>query len=120
MAKDVKAFVQACPHCQWYTPTVHPVPPILPKIVPQLPFSEISLEWVGPLPVRYKQHESLLNVIDSFTKFAICIPVTRSMTTKQLVDMLWASLYTLVGLPSKIIGDRDTRLTADAMRALCK
>jgi hypothetical protein len=42
------------------------------------------------------------------------------MTTKQLVDTLWASLFTLVGLPTKIIGDRDTRLTADAMRALCK
>jgi transposase InsO family protein len=42
------------------------------------------------------------------------------MTTKQLIDTLWARLFTIVGLPAKIIGDRDTRLTADAVRALCK
>jgi transposase InsO family protein len=120
MAKDVKVFIQGCPHCKWYKPTVQPVPPIMPKLVPQRPFSEISFDWVGPLPVSYKKHDSLLNIVDSFTKFALCIPVTRSMTTKQLVDTLWASLFTLVGLPSKIIGDRATRLTADAMRALCK
>jgi hypothetical protein len=53
MAKDVKAYVQAYPHCQWYNPTVQPVPPIIPKLVPQRPFSEISLDWVGLLPVSY-------------------------------------------------------------------
>jgi hypothetical protein len=120
MEKDVKAFVQACPHCQWYKLTIQPVPPIIPKLVPQRPFSEISLDWVGPLPVSTQQHDSLLNIFDSFTKYAICIPVTRSMTTKQLINTLWARLFTNVGLPMKIIGDRDTRLTADAMRALCK
>jgi hypothetical protein len=80
--------------------------------VPQRPFSEISLDWVGPLPVSYLEHDSLLNIIDSFAKFALCIPVTRSMTTKHLVDTLWAlpRFFSLVGLPSKIIGDRDTRL----------
>jgi hypothetical protein len=117
MAKDVKAFVQACPHCQWYKPTVQPVPPIMPKLVPQRPFSKIFLDWVSPLPVSSLQHGSLLNIIDSFTKYAIYIPVTRSITTKQLIDTVWARLFTLVGLPAKIIGDRDTRLTADAMRA---
>jgi hypothetical protein len=120
MEKDVKAFVQACPHCQWYEPTIQPVPPNMPKPVPQRPFSEISLDWVGPLPVSTQQHDSLLNIINSFTKYAICIPVTRSMTTKQLIDTLWGRLFTNVGLPMKIIGDRDTRLTADTMRALCK
>jgi hypothetical protein len=114
MEMDVKAFVQACPHCQWYKPTIQPVPSIIPKLVPQRPFFEISLDWVGPLPVSTQQNDSLLNRIDSFTKYAICIPVTRSMTTKQLIDTLWARLFTNVGLPMKIIGDRDTRLTADA------
>jgi hypothetical protein len=47
MAKDAKAFVQACPHCQWYKPTVQRVPPHIPKLVPQRPFSEISLDWVA-------------------------------------------------------------------------
>jgi hypothetical protein len=35
MAKDVKTFVQACPHCQWYKPTVQLIPRIIPKLVPQ-------------------------------------------------------------------------------------
>jgi hypothetical protein len=31
MAKGIKAYVQACPQCQCYNPTVQPVPPIIPK-----------------------------------------------------------------------------------------
>jgi hypothetical protein len=108
-----RKFVQACPHCQGYKPTVQRVPPITPKLGPQRPFSEISLTWVGPLPISYLQHDSLLNIIDRLTKCAICIPVTRSMTTKQLMDTLWARLFTIAGLPMKIIGDRVPRLTAD-------
>jgi hypothetical protein len=40
------------------------------------------------------------------------------MTSAQLIDMLWDKVFSWVGLPVQIIGDRDTRLTADRMRAL--
>ena len=40
------------------------------------------------------------------------------MTTKQLVDVLFRHVFCWIGLPSSIVGDRDTRLTASQMREL--
>jgi hypothetical protein len=42
------------------------------------------------------------------------------MSSQQLIDILYEKVFSWVGLPVRIVGDRDTRLTADKMRALCK
>jgi hypothetical protein len=61
-----------------------------------------------------------LSIIDRFTKWAIVIPCDKCMNTTQLIDLLWNRVFSWVGLPVKIVGDRDTRLTASQMRALTK
>jgi hypothetical protein len=40
------------------------------------------------------------------------------MTAQMLVDALFTRVFSWVGLPSKIVGDRDSRPTASQMRAL--
>jgi transposase InsO family protein len=42
------------------------------------------------------------------------------MTTEKLIDCLWNKVFSWVGLPVKIVGDRDTRVTASSMRALAQ
>jgi hypothetical protein len=42
------------------------------------------------------------------------------MTTNKLIDVLWERAFSWIGLPVKIVGDRDTWLTASATRALAK
>ena len=120
LQKDVKAYVQACPHCQLYKPTAQPVPMILPTPVMSRPFAEISLAWVTGLPATPRKHNSVLNIIDRFTKWAIVVPCDKTMTTNQLIEILWSKVFSWVGLPVKIVGDRDSRLTASSMRALAK
>lgn len=120
MKADVKSFVKACPHCQLYKPTVQPTTEILPSLVQSRPFSEISLDWMSGLPKTVRKNDSVLNVIDRFSKWAIIIPCDKKMTSQKLIDILYEHVFSWVGLPVRIIGDRDTRLTADRMRALCK
>jgi transposase InsO family protein len=115
---DVKAFVQACPHCQLYKPTKQPVPVILPTPVISRPFAEISMDWVSALHTTVRKNNSALNIIDRFSKWAISIPCDKHMTTNKLIDVLWDRVLSWIGLPVKIVGDRDSRLTASAMRAL--
>ena len=119
MSKDVKAFVQACPHCQLYKPTAQPKPVIVPTPVISRPFAEISLDWVTGLPTTHLKHDSVLNIIDRFTKWAIVVPCDKTMKSKQLAEILWDKVFSWIGLPIKIVGDRDTRLTASTMRSLC-
>lgn len=40
------------------------------------------------------------------------------MTCETLCDVLWTEVFYWVGLPHKIIGDRDTKLAAKQMRAV--
>ena len=42
------------------------------------------------------------------------------MAVKYLIDVLWVKVFSWIGLPESIIGDRDSRLTASRMRELCK
>lgn len=120
MQADVKSFIQSCPHCQLYKPTAQPSTAIIPSTVLSRPFAEISLDWVSGLPTTQRKHNSVLNIVDRFSKWAIVIPCDKTMSTATLIALLWEKVFSWVGLPIKIVGDRDTRLTASNMRALAK
>jgi RNase H-like domain found in reverse transcriptase/Integrase zinc binding domain/Integrase core domain len=120
LKEDVQRYVRACPQCQRIKATVQPATPILPLQVPNRPFEEISLDWVSGLPRNSHGHDSVLNIVDRFSKWAIVIPCSKTMSTPQFISALWEHVFSWVGLPAKIIGDRDTRLTASQMRALCR
>ena len=44
----------------------------------------------------------------------------KTMTTNQLIELLWKHVFSWCGAPLRIIGDRDTRLTSSRMKALVK
>ena len=120
MIGDIKAYVRACPACQLYKPTAQPTTAIVPSVPLSRPFVEISLDWVSGLPTTSNGSNCVLNIIDRFSKWAIVIPCTKTMTCAQLITLLWDKVFSWAGLPARIIGDRDTRLTAKQMRALAK
>jgi hypothetical protein len=62
----------------------------------------------------------VLCIVDKFTKWAIVIPCDKHMGTEELIDALYQHVFSWIGLPSSIVGDRDTRLTAGQMNALCR
>jgi hypothetical protein len=69
--------------------------------------------------VRNKRgHDSTLNIVDKFSKWAIVVPCSKEMSTTMFLDLLWEKVFCWIGLPLSIVGDRDTRLTASQMRAL--
>ena len=63
---------------------------------------------------------SVLYIVDKFTKWAIVIPCDKHMGTQALIDKLYIHVFSWVGLPSSIVGDQDSRLTAGEMKALCR
>ena len=118
MSDDVKRFVQACPVCQRINPTPQPRVQLYPLPVPSRPFQQITLDWVSGFPESNGKN-AVFNIVDKFSKWAIVIPCTKHMSTKQLIDLLWSRVFSYAGLPESIVGDRDTRLRAREFRALC-
>ena len=120
MTADVQEAIRQCPTCQRTKITLQPKPLLRPLPVPDRPFSTITLDWLSGFPMNKHGHDALLNIIDRFTKWAIVIPCTKTMNTQDLCDVLYKHVFSWVGLPEAIIGDRDTRLTASRMRSLSK
>ena len=88
MKGDVKASVRACPACLLYKPTTQPSTSIILSDVLSRPFVETSLDWVSGLPTTSTGSNSVLNIIDRFSKWAIAIPCNKKMTTAQLITLL--------------------------------
>jgi hypothetical protein len=120
MEQNITAYVQSCAVCQRTKSTLQPKLPIYPLPVPQRPFELITLDWLGQFPRNSKGHDSVLNIVDKLSKWVIVIPCSKTMNTDDLCQVLWARVFCWIGLPSSIVGDRDARLTASQMRALCK
>jgi transposase InsO family protein len=120
MADDVKAYVQACPVCQRVKSTVQPRVDLHPLPVMSKPFEQITLDWLTGLPTTSQGFDGVLNIVDKFSKWAVVLPCQKSMSTKELVDLLWTRVFAWAGLPASIVGDRDTRLSASRFRAVCK
>ena len=65
MYMDVLRYVTSCNSCQLNKP-YHCTPPgqLKPIGIPELPFLEVGLDFVGPLPTTKKGNNFLLTVTD--------------------------------------------------------
>jgi RNase H-like domain found in reverse transcriptase/Integrase zinc binding domain/Reverse transcriptase (RNA-dependent DNA polymerase)/Integrase core domain len=120
MPDGVREYVTHCPVCQRTKQTNQPKPPLRPLPAPARPFQHITLDWISGFPTDRRRKNSLLHIVDRFSKWVISIPCTKTMNTAQLCDVLYKEVFSWVGLPESITGDRDSRLTASQMRALLK
>jgi transposase InsO family protein len=119
MAETIRLYVIRCPVCQRTKTTNQPCPPIRPLPAPPRPFGPITLDWISGFPRDRRGKDSILHIVDRFSQWAISIPCTKNMTSAQLCDLIWKEVFSWVGLPASIIGDRDTRFSASHFRKLC-
>ena len=110
MVADVQVSIRQCHTRQRTKITWQPKPDLHPLPVPDRPFSHLILDWLSRFPKNQYGHDALLNIIYLFTKWAIVIPCTEAMNTQHLCDVLYKHVFSWVGLPESILGDRATRL----------
>lgn len=120
MRQEMKDYVLRCTKCQLNKPTVQPKPQLHPLPVPEGPFHTITLDWLKGFPKNKDGYDSVLNIVDKFSKWAIIVPCDSHASTKDTIRVLWERVFSWVGLPNVIIGDRDSRLTASMMQSLRK
>ena len=120
MSTAVQDYVRRCPVCQRSKASKQPKPDLHPLPTPRRPFSWITLDWVSALPKSKGGNDGYLAIIDRFSKWAIVIPCTKHMSTAQLIELLYDKVFSWVGLPDCILGDRDSRLTADRIKRVMR
>jgi hypothetical protein len=122
MRKDVATYVQGCAICQANkiitkrnAPGLHPIPPA----IDAKPFETIAIDLIVKLPIS-NGYDSILTITDhDCTKGIILIPCREDMGTEELAKQFKERAFPYIGLPTKIISDRDTRFASKLMREAC-
>lgn len=120
MKKDILLWVQSCTTCQQAKPDRSKYPGLLePLPVPSSSWEIISMDFVEGLPVSGTAN-SILVVVDKFSKFAHFLPLRHPFTAHQVATVFMDSIYRLHGMPHSIISDRDRIFTSTLWKQLFK
>ena len=85
-----------------------------------IPWTDVSIDFVFKLPRTAQGHDGILVVCDRFSKMAHFIPCRETITAEETVPLLLRHVITRYGVPQTIISDRDTRFMSKFWRTLFK
>jgi hypothetical protein len=122
MAKDVERFCESCVLCaSAKAMTKKPYGQLKPLPVPTVPWSQIGVDFVGPLPESKTlsgRFDMICVVIDHLTLMVHLIPTKQTYTSRDIAEIMYTNVYRLHGLPDIIVSDRDKLFTSQYHREL--
>ena len=98
--------------------TKQPPGQYLPLPVPDYPWQEVSLDFVLGLPHTRKQQDSILVVVDRFSKMAHFLPCAKTTDAPHTTRIFFNEIVRLHGIPRCIVSDRDVRFTSSFWKTL--
>src|ERR1700682_1264598 len=119
----VQQYVKGCAICQANKPITHRNNPPLNPIMPQegaLPFQTIAIDFIVKLPTS-DGYDSIMTVTDhDCTKAVILVPCKETIDAEGVAKLFKDRIFPFVGLPKRIISDRDPRFRSTFFKELCK
>jgi len=85
--------------------------------IPEKVWTHISTNFITKLPLA-QGYNSILVVVDRFTKMAHFVPTTERTSTEGLACLFRDNIWKLHRLPDSIISDRGPQFAAGIMREL--
>ncbi|XDV36008.1 hypothetical protein PO909_005862 [Leuciscus waleckii] len=117
MQQDVAEYVRECLVCCQFHPTnlTHRAP--LQRRGITFPWSDLQIDWVGPLPRSSRGNKYFLTVVCQFTKWVECLPAPND-TAQTTAYLLMNHIFSRFGLPLRVNSDRGTHFTAEIMQKI--
>ena len=113
MSREVKRYVQGCNMCQrTKVERRATAAPLQPHLIPGRPWSHISMDLIGPLPLSQGK-DAILVVVDRFSKQMHAIPTITSLTAQGMAKLLRDNVFHLCRTPDKIIHDCSPQFQSD-------
>ena len=118
----IQKYVKGCTTCQQNkSDTQKKKPPLFPIKPKQGANSSetIVMDWITKLPLSL-EFDSILTITDhDCSKVVLLISCKEAMGTEDLVKIYYSKMFPHFGIPSKIISDRDLRLTLKLAQDIC-
>ncbi|CAI7881856.1 unnamed protein product, partial [Closterium sp. NIES-54] len=89
-----------------------------PLPVPEQPWQVVSLDFIIGLPSTSRGHDSILVVIDKFSKMGHFIPTNATATAEATARLFFDCIITIHGIPATLISDRDPKFTSKFWKEL--
>jgi len=120
VTRKVKRYVEECDSCQRNkNHTEQLAGKLMPNSIPNKAWTHISADFITKLPLA-QGYNSILVVVDQFTKIAYFMPTTEKTIAEGLARMFRDNVWQLHGLPESIISDRGLQFAAGVMKELNK
>jgi transposase InsO family protein len=65
-------------------------------------------------------HNSILVIVDSFTKFVVLVPVSKKLKAPELAEIFLNRVWKQYGLPEKTVSDQGTVFNNKFLQAIYK
>lgn len=112
LCKDTTLFVSQCQTSNAHKPSRQlPTGLLQPLPLPQRPWSHIAINFVTDLPAS-NNYNTILTVIDRFSKACRLIPLPKLPTAMQTAEHLCNWVFRIYGLSEDIVSDRGPQFTS--------
>jgi hypothetical protein len=120
MYDDIAKFCAQCQTCQFIKSQNQVKAGFLqPLPIPSHAWEQVSMDFVVKLPVTSKGNNTILVMVDRFSKWAYFVPAKSPPLDAPLVARLFLEhVYRNHGMAKSIISDRDSRFTSEFWKEL--
>ena len=78
------------------------------------------MEFITGLPKNFRQHDSIMVVVDNLSKASHFILVKSTYKVVNIANIFMKYIFRLHGIPKVIISDRDVKFTGNFWKNLFK
>lgn len=117
LKSEIQRSLMSCLSCQRNKPSNSKHSGLLmPLQIPEAPWNSISVDFITDLPIS-GGFDSIMVVVDCFTKWAEFYPCNKRITAKQTDTLFIKEVFSQHGLPKDIILDRGTQFVSSFFSA---